>query len=300
MFARRSHLCSRIPRSENETTSRNAAEICTREGVGYVDLAGNCRLALGQIYIERTGKPNAFARKRDFRSLYSPKAARVLRALLVEPKRYWQVQELARVAQVSLGQASNVKCLLRDREWLEAEHGTQRFRAADPAALLTEWSQQARPGGNILQKFYSLSPLSDIEHDLAAVCEREHIPYALTALSAAARYASYVRAQRASAYVSGDFDPIAGRLGWKRVESGANITLIRPNDDGVYYGSNVVDGVCTVSPVQAYLDLAGTKGREREAADYLLREAIEPTWKKDDATIRPTKSSVMHTSASTR
>ena len=42
----------------------------------------------------------------------------MLRTLLAEPERGWKIKELAEAASVSLGQASNVKRLLEDREWL--------------------------------------------------------------------------------------------------------------------------------------------------------------------------------------
>ena len=96
--------------------SPEGAAICAREGIGYVDLAGNCRLTFGQVYIRRDGNPNPFARKRDLRTLYSPKAARVLRVLLADPNRFWKVQDLATEASVSLGEVSNVKKLLTDRD----------------------------------------------------------------------------------------------------------------------------------------------------------------------------------------
>src|SRR4030042_2058196 len=62
--------------------SPQAAEICLKDGVGYIDFAGNSYLSFGQVYIEQTGRPNPFKTKRDLTSLYSPKAARVLRVLM--------------------------------------------------------------------------------------------------------------------------------------------------------------------------------------------------------------------------
>ena len=62
-----------------------AAEICRREGVGYADLAGNCWLAFDQVYIRKEGQPNPFSERRELRSLYSPKASRILRVLLFNP-----------------------------------------------------------------------------------------------------------------------------------------------------------------------------------------------------------------------
>ncbi len=88
--------------------------------VGYIDLAGNCRLSFDNVYIEQEGRPNLFSEKRDLRTLYSPKAERVLRALLHGPGKIWKIKELAEAVEISLGQASNVKKLLNDREWIQA------------------------------------------------------------------------------------------------------------------------------------------------------------------------------------
>jgi hypothetical protein len=65
--------------------SPEGAEICLQEGFGFADLAGNCRLSFDQVFISKEGKTNPFNRKRDLRSLYSPKAERVLRVLLSAP-----------------------------------------------------------------------------------------------------------------------------------------------------------------------------------------------------------------------
>jgi hypothetical protein len=65
-----------------------SAEICRKEGVGYLDLAGNCRLSFENVFIRREGIHNPFAVKRDLRSLYAAKSARVLRVLLMR-NREW-------------------------------------------------------------------------------------------------------------------------------------------------------------------------------------------------------------------
>ena len=59
-----------------------AAAICDQYQVRYLDFAGNCRLAFDQVYIRREGFPNPLVQRRGLRSLYSPKAERVLRVLL--------------------------------------------------------------------------------------------------------------------------------------------------------------------------------------------------------------------------
>jgi len=256
--------------------SPRSAEICVQEKIGYLDLAGNCRLAFGQVYIEQQGNPNPFAQKRDLRSLYSPKAARVLRVLLTDARKPWRTQALAEEADVSLGQVANVKSLLDAREWLGSSEAG--LLVKDPGSLLAEWAKNSNYRKNVSKNYYTLKSVAEIEADLARACDEEGIKYALTGFSGAARYAPSVRYQRAMAYVSRDVERITQNLSLKEVTSGANFTLLTPYDEGVLYGTRAVEGICIASPVQVYLDLFGMKGRGEEAAQAMLDEVIRRSW----------------------
>ena len=256
--------------------SPRAAAICRESGAGYLDLAGNCHLSFKQVYIQREGQPNPFARKRDLRSLYSPRAERVLRVLLADPRRTWKLQALAGEAGVSLGHVHKVKNLLADREWLRME--AEGFALSAPGDLLVEWAASYDYERNRQRTYYSLKEPHDLEADLADVCRQQGVRCALTGFSGAARLAPFVRYQRVTAYLGADPGDVADRLGLKLVPSGANVILLTPYDAGVWYGSRQVDGADIVSPIQVYLDLQGLSGRSEEAAQYLLEEVIQPTW----------------------
>ena len=256
--------------------SPKAAEICTQEEVGYVDLVGNCRLCFGQVYIEQEGKPNLFAKKRDLRSLYSPKAERVLRVLLNNRRKGWKIAELADEAQVSLGQVSNVKKLLMDREWAKTE--TSGLVLSEPLQLLKEWSENYSFKRNRIRDFYSLKSVTQVEADLAEVCKRKGFVYALTSFSGAARLAPAVRYQRVTAYVQETGEDLASLLSLKSVATGPNVSLLLPYDAGAIYGARTVDGIEIVSPIQIYLDLCGFRGRGEEAARVLLEQVITQKW----------------------
>jgi hypothetical protein len=256
--------------------SPRAAEICTREGVGYIDLAGNCRLSFDGVFIERQGIPNPSSEKRSLRSLYSPKATRVLRVLLSAPGKCWRVKELSDEARVSFGQVSNVKKLLLDREWIR--ESKQGLALVEPEQLLTEWAQNYNFRRNQTHDFYSLKPIADIESDLAQICREANLRYALTGFSGAARLAPMVRYQRASAFVEGWKDDLATALDLKSVASGANVNLLNPYDEGVFYGSRLISGLQVASPIQLYLDLLTFRGRGEEAAKAILEKEIRPAW----------------------
>ena len=255
--------------------SPKAAAICAKYDVGYLDLAGNCRLSFDQVFILREGFANAPAMRRDLRSLYSPKTERVLRVLLNSGPRSWRMQELADEAEVSMGQTANVKKLLFDREWAESAAGGFRLRSFKEAALpmLKEWAVSYQAARNVASDFYSLKPTAEIESLLA-----ENANVALTALSGAVRLAPAVRYQRVTAYVKGDIDAVAKTAGLKRVSTGANVTLLSPYDEGVFYETQSIKGAQIVSPVQLYLDLMQTKSRGEEAAKAILDMVIQPLW----------------------
>ncbi|MCL5960618.1 MAG: type IV toxin-antitoxin system AbiEi family antitoxin [Chloroflexi bacterium] len=258
--------------------SPRTAEICSQEGVGYVDLAGNCRLSFGQVFIQKEGRPNLFAEKRDLRSLYSPKAERVLRVLLLDPVMRRKMESLAEEAEVSLGQVANVKKLLADREWIRVDKDG--FWLSEPEALLAEWSENYNFRRNQVNDYYSLKSVGEIESELNEVCRQEGINYALSGFSGAVRVAPSVRYQRATAYAD-EIERVASLLNLKRVPSGANVTLLEPYDKGVFFGVREVEDTRVVSSIQLYLDLKGFRGRGDEAADAVLEEVIRPLWQAD-------------------
>ena len=255
--------------------SPRSAQICRADGVGFIDFAGNCLLAFDSIYIERKGTPNPYVRKSDLGSLYKPRAARILRVLLDQPKRSWRLKDLGAEAQVSLGQTANVKKLLLDREWIVANQNG--LFLCDPEALLSEWSGQYSFRKNAVRSYYSMRSIPEIEVSLAGV----NVPgprCLLTGFSAAARYAASVRYQRVMAYIEGPAEEVVNRMGLKEAASGANVLLLEPYDDGLLYGARETDGTWVVSPQQAYLDLVGYKGRGEEAAETLLEKVLRPAW----------------------
>ncbi len=256
--------------------SERSAAICEAEGVGYLDLAGNCRLCFGRVYIRKAGHENPFGVKRELRTLFSPKAGRVLRVLLTAPRRAWKVQELAQVAGVSVGQVSNVKKLLENREWIRP--GAGGLRLTEPESLLAEWAANQRYRQDKSHSCYSIRSGIEFEQQLAESCNRRGMQYALTGFSAAARWAPMVRTPRMAAYVDGDVREIMTELQLKEVGSGPNLRLIEPGDNGVFHAAQAVDGIVLASPVQVYLDLKQAGGRGDEAAEAVLNEVIRPLW----------------------
>src|SRR5438094_1766476 len=117
-----------------------SARILKNNNLGFVDLSGNCYLAFENVLIEKEGKRNVRPSTRPLRSLFAPRATRVVRALLVEPGRAGRLEELGRAAEVSLGHSHNVIKRLEQLAWVERDD-SQRLRLSKPADLLEAWCE---------------------------------------------------------------------------------------------------------------------------------------------------------------
>ncbi len=261
--------------------SDQTAEICREAGIGILDFAGNCRLAFDDVFIETKGASNPFAKGRNLLTLYYPKSTRILRVLLNNAQKNWKMQDLAREANVSLGQVSNVKNLLDSREWVSVTK--EGLRLARPKELLEEWAGRYEFNEvNHFERFYTLQSFEESMKKLSGNELGSRIlnysnRFALTGFSGSNLLFPYIRSKTISLYVD-DVDFWVPRLGLKRVESGENVFLIRPYDEGVFYGAKNEKGVPVVSTIQLYLDLKTSGGRGEDAAETLLKEVIEKQW----------------------
>ena len=119
--------------------TESTRELCTHEGVSYMDLEGNARLFFDSVYLEIATPNKPSAQRREYKSLFKARSAQVLRVLLSSPNRVWKLSELSRVSGVSIGHVSNVQTSLLDREW--AHRDKRGVFLSAPKALLDAWSE---------------------------------------------------------------------------------------------------------------------------------------------------------------
>jgi hypothetical protein len=187
------------------------------------------------------------------------------------------------ISEPSLGLVNKVVQYLRDEAFIEAlaDGG---FRLRDPLKLLFAWRDAYRFERHERRDYFTLLrgiPLRE------ALCKLEleaggFATYA--AFSAADLQAPHVRQAKTWLYARQDyvarFEALAEA---KMVDSGENVVLLIPNDDGVFYpdeGDRYVGErrmSCTNS-VQTYVDLAHCGGRGEEAASAILDQRLKPKW----------------------
>ncbi|MDO8635500.1 MAG: type IV toxin-antitoxin system AbiEi family antitoxin [Dehalococcoidia bacterium] len=256
--------------------SEDTARICKQNKVGYIDLAGNLFLNFDQVYIEKKGYPNPIIEKRQVRSIFCAKSSRILRVMFNNPGRSWQVQELAREANVSLGLVSRVKERLLDLEY--AREKDRSLILSRPRELLEQWVNNYSFRANKIYDYFSFDEPRVLERKMSQYCKQRKIPYALTLFSGAALVAPFARYTRGFAYVIKAIKEVADSLGLKGVSSGPNFSLLEPYDEGVFAGSREIDEMRVVGDIQLYLDLVGFKGRGEESAQFLFEQKIKPHW----------------------
>ncbi|MCF8069103.1 MAG: hypothetical protein K9L30_11000 [Desulfobacterales bacterium] len=253
--------------------SSTTAKICRINNIGHMDLSGNCQIFFDNIYIEMSGQSNKYNEKRDLRSIFSPKSERVLRAMLHHPGKKWKVEELRDECNVSIGQVSNVKKQLSDREWLSVKRGS--IHLTEPAKLIRKWASRYHLKLNKVLEFNTLKSARKIEQDLTDYCRVRKINYALTGFSGMAAADPSFHHMSAMMFMDEIPDDINIALSLKKVERGGTLTLLIPYDDGIYYGTQSYDGLNVVAPLQLYLDLKDLEGPGKVAAETIYKRIID-------------------------
>ena len=272
--------------------SPRMAELCQLHGWGWYDLAGNCRLHVpGAIHIERTGLAAVHHPPTPRANLSTPQAARVLRALLALDnlgQQWTQSALMNHIASapprspVSIGLVNKVVRHLKDEAFVEDLPGGT-FQMRDPLKLLFAWRDAYRFDRHERHGYFTLLQGRKLRDALAglAVVPGGHAAYA--AFSAADFQAPQVRQPKTWLYLSANLEgQFRDRVEAKPVDSGENLIVLIPDDDGVFYsgdGGTVGDSrlPCT-NAVQTYVDLGHCGGRGEEAAEALLEQRLKPEW----------------------
>ena len=258
--------------------SPEARTICQENQVGYVDLQGNVRLEFDGVFIERLVADKPAPDRRELKSLFRPRSARVLKTLLHDPHRRWKVEELAKASGVSLGHVSNVRSGLLDREWAGSEQG---LFLSKPNQLLDAWrdAYEAPPGERF--NFYTILHGKAFEEAARAMLE-SHDSYThavFASFSAAQWLAPFGRTGMQYFYADeAGLERLRTGLSLSVSGMGENVTVHLPKDRGLLEDTiEPVRGALCTGVVQTYLDLWVAGERGREAADHLRREKLQWT-----------------------
>jgi hypothetical protein len=249
--------------------SPEAQGLCRENEVGYLDLEGNARLVFGGIFIERQVASRPAVERRELKTLFKPKAAQLLRAMLRDPQRAWRVEQLAEAADVSLGHVSKVRNSLLDREW--AELSAEGVFLSNPNALLDAWRVAHELPSGERKGFYTPLHGTGFEDAARRALQEQDGRAAFATFSAANWLAPYGRTNTHYFYADrAGLERLEVALQLSPVSKGENVIVILPKDPGVLRDTvEPAPGAICTSPVQTYLDLGSSGERGQEAATHL-------------------------------
>ena len=265
-----------IPILVSSYLSPESRSICLDHNVAYLDLYGNAHLAFGNVYIERSVADRPKSEPRALRSLFTPKAAAILRVLFHDPARAWRVTDLAEAANASLGHVSNVRKALLDREWIEIRDDG--LVLVQPDTLLKSWRENySQPAGQQTSG-YTLLHGDQLRNSLSGkLSPGPQPPRAICASNSAAQwFAPFVRGGTHSFYAD---EPgarmLKETLRLTHAAQGANVILRIPNDESLFDDAvQPAPGIFCVNPIVTYLDLWNGNDRDREAADHMAAKCF--------------------------
>lgn len=251
-----------------------ARQVAKEEGVGIMDLAGNFYLKQGDVYIEKIVDKNPFAQTAPLKNLFAPVSSRITRVLLTQPTKAWLLGELAQEANVSLGQTHKTIDRMIEEELVKWNQ-ENKLVLKNPAKLLEAW-KSVYPSYE-RQKFTFFSYQPNYNAILQSIVDQaDNRQFALSFFSGADLVAPFIRGiTKIQLYVQqfSDIEQWKTDLGLQEVESGGNVELFVPYDEGVFYQpqkvSFEVGEVPVVNTIQLYMDLFNNPARGVEQAEHL-------------------------------
>lgn len=263
-----------VPMLVTPYLSPEARSICDEHKVCYLDLFGNARLVFGNVYIERSVADKPKSEIRSLRSVFSPKAAAILRVMLRDPNKAWRVTELAEHAGASLGHVSNVRKALLEKEWItEQDDGVMLTKSRE---LMETWRDNYRRPSGQQKTGYTLLHGKQLEQSLREILgNRSNKPLAICSLNSAAKWISpYGRDGMNNFYVDEEgADNLTDRLDLSPTLKGANVAITIVKNHNIFVDAiQPIPGIYCTSPIQTYLDLWVGNDRDRESAQFLQEE----------------------------
>jgi len=241
-----------------------------REGIPHADLNGRLFVGASDFLLDRRPGVVAFRNPRSGPDPFSPKASRLVRALLSQRGAPRTQEELARQTGVSRAVVSQVLAQLVDGDYVERSAASGRkvpatYLLADFDRLLEAWGQ-----ADNWQKRTAVHQFSVLSNRPAEIAQKVADSLGTESIAFTQWFAAWLRRPHTippvvSAYVRQrrllDIFPA------RKVSTGGNLWLIIPEDEGVFAEGKESQGFPLVGDVQTYLDLlpVGLRGPETAA-----------------------------------
>lgn len=254
------------------------------EGVSWLDLSGNAHIRADgpfRLHVHIEGRPNRFRHRGRPKNLFAPKASRLTRYLLLHPSRSFSQRELAEATELDEGYVSRLTRRLEEEDLLVREPDAA-VRPRDYDLLLDAWAEDNAYRHERLAGHVPARSGEDLVQRLAQALEDEDVGYAATGLAAAWAYTHAAGFRTATVYLrEAPPEGALDTLGFRRDTKAPNLTLLLPDDEGVFTEARQVEGFWCVAPVQAFVDLQHEPERAEEFARALRAKHL--SWNANNA-----------------
>lgn len=255
--------------------SEESVRFLKESNINFMDLSGNCYIAIGSIFISVEGQPNQYIIQRSNKNIFAKSSlasSKVLRTMLNEFLKEWQVQELALRTNISIGTVHNIKKYLVENNWCVITENNC-FQLKNIEDLLFTWAKYYNVKPNIVEEYYSFDSIAEFEGKVSTWNKNKLGQVLLGGFSAAARYAPTVRYNKAFVYVDlKDKLSFIENLQLKKVEKGGNISIAVISDETIEMFAREIHQTMVTSPIQTVLDLFSYANRGEEAAQAIIQK----------------------------
>jgi hypothetical protein len=254
-------------------------KLCEDNGVSWADLSGNADISAPNLRVLIGGHPNLYKNLGRPSSPFAPKSSRIARWLLINAKKSITQRELSFATNVDEGQTSRIISRLEDEELIFRKNDGS-IVISNPDLLLDSWREKYDFKKNrIIKGHIAARSSNEILKKISDLLSDKDILHAATGLSGAWLYCKFANFRIVSFYIEEQLSKnLFESLGFREEERGSNVWLVVPKDEGVFQGSETVEGINCVHPIQVYLDLFGHPERAMEAANDLRKNYL--SWDK--------------------
>lgn len=236
--------------------SPETVQLCAQHQVSCLDLAGNCRICFGNVYIAEGGHRNTVVRKPRRPAVFSPNtpiSSAILRRLVQDVDKPWKLKYLSEALGCSIGLVHKVKSFLCDQLWAEATKDG--VRLTNVPGLMQAWAREYAAAPQGIRRFHTDMTPDQLEWRVNEIRSLNGIRCWFTAASAASHYSESPLPNVFHGHIHpfrvNDF---ARECGLTEVDEGGNVVLHLIEQNTTLADAVEINGSLLVSPAQMYLD----------------------------------------------
>lgn len=240
-------------------------------GISHADLNGRLFVKAPHFVIDRGPRSQQHRGPTGVVDVFSGKTSRLTRALLSVREKAWTQEELVAHTEVSRGLVSRGLAWLVKNDYVTSEATSHRqatrYLVKDCTSMLNAWA--AADDWTRRCEIHEFSVLSD---DYLRNAERLQEVLGSGGLCFTQWIAAWLRRPHTTPPVVSAYlrdRTLLERAPGRKVDSGGNVWLIVPKDEGVFFETQEVRSMTLVTDAQIYLDLIKTGQRGPEAAAEL-------------------------------